>query len=213
MKHEASEEDNEDKLALFDKCERLKKRCGDLLRAYRDAQTACSDGKDKKDKKAARRLKDTAHHIDSLATDLTDAANILEKSSELERAIQCHKLTGLLYSTLHGAENASVAVTYSSMGQLRRKQKQPTEAIAMFERALAIFEKAHGQRSTSTADTINHIAMTFEELRKYGDALAMYVRARACTHTVAQTHAVTRGRSTRPHAVRTFMCMCTHAQV
>ena len=72
-----------------------------------------------------------------------------------------------------------MAIILSKMGNVLEQHDKLDEAMALYERALAIKEAAYGREHTALASTLSNMGVVLRQHGKLDEAMALYERALA----------------------------------
>lgn len=104
---------------------------------------------------------------------LRDLSDSLFSAGEYGRAIELLEQSAAILAAAQ--QEASLALTYTSMGRLLRAHGQPDRALEMYAKALALQEKV-GDR-VGTLQTYNAMGVSYSVLGRYREAGESYERA------------------------------------
>ena len=76
-----------------------------------------------------------------------------------------------------GDDGVDVANTLACIGAAYDMQSRYDEALASYEKALAIFRRVHGENHADVARTLHNMGVVYEKQTKYAEALASYEKA------------------------------------
>ena len=98
---------------------------------------------------------------------------------ELLRKVGQFDLAQVVFISIlnRGTDDNEKAAVFNQLGRIKNIQGEPKEAIAMYEKSLALYGKIFPSNSHHLAWPYNNIGLVYQSLRDYPKALSFYLKA------------------------------------
>ncbi|WP_018342640.1 CHAT domain-containing protein [Cytophaga aurantiaca] len=98
---------------------------------------------------------------------------------DLDESLYYYELALHMYQDIYSPNNPALAVAYSNLGQIYRKQKVYNTSLVQYEKALAIWNERYKDAHPNKAFVYSSIAQVFQEKKAYDSSLVYANKALA----------------------------------
>ena len=155
---------------------------------YEEAEAALRKGLD------LRRTLPVDKPGDGIASSLHNLGLVAAKRADYAHALDYYREALALKQKQFGEHHPDYQVTLQGYARALSDAGQPAQAVALFERNIALCAELYGERSAKSADAHNVLGYSLQDLGRFADAIAQYREA-------MRIHADVSGRDSAAYAV------------
>jgi len=131
---------------------------------------------------------------DGIASSLHNLGLVAAKRADYAHALGYYREALAIKQKQFGEHHPDYQVTLQGYARALSDSGQPAQAVALFERNIALCDELYGERSAKSADARNVLGYSLQDLGRFAEAIAQYLEA-------MRIHAEVSGKDTAAYAV------------